>query len=178
MISLADIKSDLPNWPDDVIDQWLLYLANREDTGWPPPDPLGNHAWAFILGHRPISWWRDVAWKTEKVDCSLAGLEQSTKGIVNSMLGEITANKADEVTKRRFDEAFHYILNNATFPRPLITIRFADGLNVLDGNHRMAAFCGLQKMPADKFEQLGLKKPEQEQEVWVGTHSRGETPLD
>jgi hypothetical protein len=43
MITLADIKKDLPAWPDDVIEQWLLYLARRDDTGWPPPEPLGDH---------------------------------------------------------------------------------------------------------------------------------------
>lgn len=29
MVSLADIKKDLPEWPDDVIEQWLLYFANE-----------------------------------------------------------------------------------------------------------------------------------------------------
>jgi hypothetical protein len=28
-VSLADIKSDLPLWPDEVIKLWLFYLANR-----------------------------------------------------------------------------------------------------------------------------------------------------
>jgi hypothetical protein len=34
----ADIKRDLPLWPDEVIKLWLLYLANRSrgDTGCPP----------------------------------------------------------------------------------------------------------------------------------------------
>jgi hypothetical protein len=76
------------------------------------------------------------------------------------------------------EDAFHYILNKATFPKPLITMKIANGLSILDGNHRAAAFCGLQRMPAEKFEQLGLQKAAQEQEVWVGTHIRGETPLD
>ena len=52
-VSLADIKNDLPHWPDEAIKLWLLYLANRSDTGWPPPGPLGLHPWAFILGFRP-----------------------------------------------------------------------------------------------------------------------------
>jgi hypothetical protein len=50
MLAVVDIKKDLPNWPDDVIDQWLLYFANEPDCGWPPPDPLGRcvrHAAAF-----------------------------------------------------------------------------------------------------------------------------------
>jgi hypothetical protein len=28
-VSLADIKNDLPLWPDEVIKLWLFYLANR-----------------------------------------------------------------------------------------------------------------------------------------------------
>jgi hypothetical protein len=44
-VSFAAIKNDLPAWPDEVIKEWLLYLANRDDTGWPPPDPLGHHSW-------------------------------------------------------------------------------------------------------------------------------------
>jgi len=29
MVSLRDIKSDFPNWPDDVIEQWLLKFVNQ-----------------------------------------------------------------------------------------------------------------------------------------------------
>ena len=73
----------------------------------------------------------------------------------------------------------HAVTNfRATFPKPLITIKTAGGLSVLDGNHRVAAFCGLQKMPAEQFEQRGLLKAAKEQEVWLGAHSRGEIPLD
>jgi hypothetical protein len=45
MVTVADIRKDLPDWPDDVIEQWLLYFANEADCGWPPPDPLGDHRW-------------------------------------------------------------------------------------------------------------------------------------
>ena len=177
-VSFAAIKNDLPAWPDEVIKEWLLYLANRDDTGWPPPDPLGHHSWSYILGHRPLPWWREVTWKLEKTNCSFAKLAQPTQAIVTKMLTEITSGKADAGTKRRFDRAFHHILNNAAFEAPLIAIRTAGGLSILDGNHRIAAFCGLQKMGAEKFEKLGLQRPAQEHDVWVGTHSRGETPLD
>jgi hypothetical protein len=41
VIELADIKADLPNWPDEIITEWPLKIANRgPDTGWPPPEPL------------------------------------------------------------------------------------------------------------------------------------------
>ena len=54
MVEIADIKNDLPDWPDDVIEQWLHYFA--QDCGWPPPEPLGNHRWKGLLGGKPLSW--------------------------------------------------------------------------------------------------------------------------
>jgi hypothetical protein len=35
----------------------------------------------------------------------------------------------------------------------------------------------MQRTPNAKFEELKKNKATLEQEVWVGTHSRGETPL-
>jgi hypothetical protein len=177
-VSLADIKNDLPSWPDGVISQWLFHLANRDDTGWPPPEPLGYHPWAFILGFRPLSWWRKVTWKLEKTDCGLANLCQGTKAIVTGMLVQKATGTIDEETATRFKKASDYILKNGGFEEPPIAMRLADGLSVLDGNHRMTAFCGLQQVPAEILEKRGLRKPVPEQELWIGTHSRGEVPLD
>jgi len=179
-VSLADIKSDLPLWPDDVVKLWLFYLANRAggDTGWPPPDPLGNHPWAFILGFRPLSWWREVTWKREKTDCSFLNLCQGTKDIVARMLAEKANETIDEETGTRFKNAADYILKNGGFREPPIAMQLADGLSILDGNHRITAFCGVQEVPAETLEKRGLRKPTQEQELWIGTHSRKEVPLD
>jgi hypothetical protein len=177
-VSLADIKRDLPDFSDSVINQWLFHLAQRNDTGWPPPDPLEYHSWAFILGHRPLPWWREVTWTLEKTDCSFAGLAPSTKAIVIRMLTEKTNGTIDKDTRRRFDRAVDHILNNAVFEETPVAARLASGLSILDGNHRITAFCWLQMMTAEQFEELGFRKPALEQDVWIGTHSRGETPLD
>jgi hypothetical protein len=40
----------------------------------------------------------------------------------------------------------------------------------------MEAFNMLQELDSAKFEKINKKKPELEQEVWVGTHSSGELP--
>ena len=84
----------------------------------------------------------------------------------------------DEATDRRFKKAGDYLKKNGTFEMPLIAIELPDGLSILDGNHRVSAFCGLQEIPAESLEKRGLKKPSPEQDVWIGTHSRGELPLD
>jgi hypothetical protein len=177
-VRLADIKNDLPAWPDEVVKEWLLYLANREDTGWPPPSPLGFHPWAFILGHRPIQWWCDVTWKLEKIDCSITNLSVSTAHIVRQTRTEIAGKTADANTTRRFHRAFQYMLEHGTFEKPLIAMQITSGLSILDGNHRIAAFCFLQDASAEWIKKLGGQRPAKEQDVWVGTHSRGETPLD
>jgi hypothetical protein len=55
-------------------------LADRQDTGWPPPDPLDDHPWTHILSDKPVAWWSKVQWKLEKVDCSLAKMSKDTAG--------------------------------------------------------------------------------------------------
>ena len=166
-VSLADIKRYLPHWPDAVIELWLFYLANRSagDTGWPPPEPLGNHAWAAILGYRPLSWWREVSWKRETTDCGFAKLCQGTKVIVAQILMEKASGTIDEETGRRFKRGADYLMKNGVFEKPLVAIRLPDGLSILDGNHRISAFCGLQETPAELLEPRGLKKPAPEQDL-------------
>jgi hypothetical protein len=45
MVTVADIQKDLPNWPKEVIDPWLIEFANDPGMGWPPPKPYGDHRW-------------------------------------------------------------------------------------------------------------------------------------
>ena len=122
MVLLADIKKDLPGWPDDVIERWLLHLANRDDTGWPPPEPLGQHPWTYILGHRPLSWWKEVIWEQKPTDCSFSNLAKGTQKIVNEVIADVSGPSPDANTKARYNNAFHHILNHATFEEPLVTM--------------------------------------------------------
>src|SRR5262245_49606649 len=95
VVSVADIKKDLPNWPDEVIGEWLHYFANEPDLGWPPPEPLGEHRWSGILGGRPLSWWKRVSWKKEIVKCAPAKLSDKSRAIVSTTIGEINDRTAD-----------------------------------------------------------------------------------
>jgi hypothetical protein len=84
MVALQDIKADLPGWPDQVVEQWLLTLASQPDLGWPPPDPLEGHRWEHIITN-PVSWWQNVTWALEARDCSFNKLSVATRIIVNKM---------------------------------------------------------------------------------------------
>jgi hypothetical protein len=59
----------------------------------------------------------------------------------------------------------------------MLAMNVPSGLTILDGNHRIGAFCVVQAMPDAAFERLQKKRPSLEQEVWIGTHASGEVPL-
>jgi hypothetical protein len=177
MFSIADLKRDLPAWPDDVIDQWLLYFANEPDCGWPPPELSDYHRWNGMLGGRPLSWWKEVTWKKETVDCGLQNLSDKSKAIVTELGAAFADKTADPVTARRIKHAYIYVMDHTALPKPVIMMKVSSGLNVLDGSHRMAAFHALQKTPDDAFKKQKKQKASPIQEAWIGTHSAGEVTL-
>lgn len=176
MVVLADIKNDLRGWPDELINEWLLYLANRDDTGWPPPEPLTG-SWAAILGGRLLAWWHDVSWAKETVDCSPDKLAPKTRDIVTTIRSEMKSGRGDDVTKRRFTHALHYILHNGRFPNPVSGMKVDGRLLVLDGNHRVAALSAALLFSEATLQEKGWQKVPAEQNIWIGTHKSGEVPL-
>jgi hypothetical protein len=176
MVSVSEIKNDLPGWEDDVIEQWLHYFANESDCGWPPPEPLGDHRWSRLLGGKPLSWWKNVTWKKEKLKCDLANLSPRARTGVNEILAEMISGSADEITRQRVLNSYKHFMDKGVFPRLLVIMKRPEGLSIIDGSHRMAAFEMLQRTPDAKFKSLGKIKAALEQQVWVGTHSEGELP--
>jgi hypothetical protein len=176
MVSVTDIQKDLPDWPEDIIEQWLHYFSNEPDCGWPPPEPLDNHRWSRLLGGRPLSWWKNVTWKKEKVKCELASLSPKARADVADIVARMKSGAADAGTRKRVAQPWIFIKDHAVFPRPLVTMRIPGGLSLLDGSHRMAAFNMVQELDSAQFEKINKKKPALEQDVWVGTHSDGEVP--
>jgi hypothetical protein len=177
MVSIADIQKDLPRWPEDVIEQWLLYFANEPDCGWPPPEPLGDHRWAELLGNRPLSWWKNVTWKKQKVRCDLAALTPKARADVTDLVAGMKSGALDASTKKRIAQPWLHIKDRATFPRALITMQKPDGLSLIDGTHRMAAFHMIQELPTAEFDKINKRKAPLKQHLWVGAHSDGEVPV-
>jgi hypothetical protein len=176
MVSVEDIKKDLPAWPDDVIEQWLKYFANEPGCGWPPPDPLGDHRWNGLLGGKPLSWWKQVAWEKKKVSCGLDDLAAKAKADVSDIIESWNDGTADATAKSRVAQPWVYIKNQGVFPRALVTMRRADGLSLIDGSHRMAAFVMFQNLLDEQLGQMKVQRPSLKQEVWQGAHPNGELP--
>jgi hypothetical protein len=177
MVTVADIQKNLPDWPKEVIDPWLIELANDPGMGWwPPPEPYGDHRWGRLLGQRPISWWKNVTWTLEKTDCGFDGLTPKARADVMDIRNEISGGSPGATTKRRWDNLFRYILNDGSFPVAPVVLRRPEGLSPIDGTHRMAVLSALQLIPDANFAAKKLAKPANEQGVWIGKHKDGELP--
>jgi hypothetical protein len=51
MFTVDDLKKDLPNFPDDVLADWLLPYANI--IGWPPArdiNEIPENRWKYLRG--------------------------------------------------------------------------------------------------------------------------------
>jgi hypothetical protein len=177
MLTVVDLKKDLPNWPLAILDDWLLYFANEPNLKWPPPEPLNEHRWSRILGGRPLSWWKNVTWKKEKVNCALDSLCPKSRNLTIETHNDVHLGRADDVEKRRYKMPMQYILEHGVFLNALVAMKIPSGLLVLDGYHRMAAFYGLQLLPDAFFEKPNRKKASLEQDAWIGVHRASEIPL-
>ncbi|MGM5035496.1 hypothetical protein [Tardiphaga sp. 803_E3_N1_3] len=177
VISIADIQKDLPDWDDDVVEQWLHYFANEPDCGWPPPEPLGDHRWGRLLGSRPLTWWKQVIWQQEEQHCGLPQLSAKARADVTEIVQQMNLRTADMSTQRRVAQPFLYLRDKGVFPRAPLMIKKPDGLSIIDGAHRMAAFELIQSMPDAELQKLKIKKPSRDQNVWVGRHISGELPF-
>jgi hypothetical protein len=170
-VELSRIKADLPNWPDDVIAQWLLKVANRgPETGWPPPDPLAE-PWKYVLGERPLSWWNAVTWRLEEHELDINRLSASTQRAVRDMIAAHVDGVPNIYTrlpesKQRFTSALQHITQHGTIPKPPLAMRVQDGFVVIDGNHRLAALCFRQGEAAE-----GGIAPLKAHKLWVGTQA-------
>ncbi|OSI31766.1 MULTISPECIES: hypothetical protein [Bradyrhizobium] len=175
MVTVEQIKEKLPKWPDMVIEEWLLYFAN--DIGWPPAEPFGTDRWGGILGNRPLSWWAEVEWKQEKVDCDRTLLTDVTQQRIAAVSDPIYANTASDVEKGQYRRPFQHILEKGAFANPALAMRDGNTLHFVDGHHRLAALTDLrEKAPGVLFEKPGRQRPSAEQMVWIGTHAKGELP--
>ena len=150
MVSVADIQKDLPDWPEDVTEQWLHYFANEPDCGWPPPEPLGDHRWGRLLGGRSLSWWKNVTWNRERVKCDLASFSPKARTAVANIVFRFN-DGTDATTQRRVAQPWVHLRDNGVFPRALVAMRTPGGMILLDGSHRMAAFFLIQAL-SDRLE--------------------------
>ena len=141
------IKDTLPNFPDEVIKEWLLPFAESE--GWPPQlgyDGISLDRWRYLLGLRPFSFFQRLDWKKEYKHISIHEIaEKSQPALVQifeaAILGRhnIMSSSISNL-KERFESVVKYIKAYGLMPKAPALLLEKDKYYILDGNHRLSAY--------------------------------------
>lgn len=180
------IKTDLPNFPDEIIKDWLISHMCAES--WPPD--LHSASWRGILLKKSLDFWKGVEWR--KIELDLENIYFS--GESNNALKEMNdayvlkqQNAFTGVGEKRFIDAFIYFLRKGIFPKPILLLKEGDTYEIADGHHRCLAWVTARRMyqllidsPSDEKTRLveSLKHkysidevvmPPKTQNVWVAS---------
>ncbi|MGM0582956.1 MAG: hypothetical protein ACQETL_19925 [Bacteroidota bacterium] len=136
------IKKDLPYFPDQVIKDWLLPFA--QDEGWPPT----AERWQYLLKEKNLDRWRSASWELKELDFSKLVLSPRCMASLYALVRAYTLGEDNEYSralgergKERFHIQLHYLIDYGVFPSPPVLIDHGEGLEIMDGNHRVAALC-------------------------------------
>jgi len=137
---IEKIKKDLPNFPAEIIKDWLLFYAN--DIGWPPD----HERWQGILFCKTLQFWQSVSWNKQDLNLSEVLFSRKTNEIFEGLKEAYVYNKENFFSKnnpsgeRRYLNAFKYIIQEGQFPKPICILRENDQYSIVDGNHRYTAW--------------------------------------
>lgn len=151
------IKKSLPNVPDEVLHLWLVPIAEG-GYGWPPPEyDLGK--WRYVLALKSLDYWNKVRWEKIKHRFDNASIFAMTDNplIGSSVAGIIEAHTQQKTNafsnlvdgKARFFSLVEYVLEHRTLPAPPIILQSTKGLEIIDGNHRLAALTHARSLIED-----------------------------
>ena len=190
---MTEIEKELPNFPREIIEQWLLPFA--EDYGWPPNEEW-REKWQKTLT-LSLEEWRNMNWKLETWDMTNFPLSFQGQACLTGMqkcywLGEentYTKLKTEGNGLNRHLRALQYILEHGEFPFPIVAREDFDfaflhglgGFRLMDGNHRLLAWHTaaklhqeLAELPDERIEQCkkelkisNIVPLSVRQEVWI-----------
>ncbi len=167
------IKEDLPNFPGAVIEQWLVPFA--QDVGWPPL----NERWSCLLKNPDLDYWRAVEWERKEVSPKTLKLSPDATASLKALIRAYTkgennvyARNLGERGKERFQLQLHQLIDNGVFPCPPVLVDHGGGSEIMDGNHRLAAYLVWLEWKENEFFLSKLEKQpvalEVNQPIWFG----------
>ena len=166
------ISRDLPAVPDQLVDGWLLPFTSR--VGWPPTK--GND-WRYILGlHRDLEYLQRCTWERKTIAISPSIFVRRDLGIVVNLFRTHVLKEAtifsDSMSDglARFTSCKDYLTEHGSFPWPVVIESSREGYHILDGYHRLSAYCYLFGYFKIENEEVPCLKVAAEQQVWIGTH--------
>jgi hypothetical protein len=140
------IKKDLPNFPEEIIEDWILPFA--KDLDWPPNVAEEQDRWHDILGRTPVLEWRKATWEFKQIELSkkilspwgVKSFEEMKRAYLNKEENAYSGLRNSDGL-RRFRSALVYVLEHGELPKPIFIrlVKDNDGYEIVDGNHRFLA---------------------------------------
>jgi hypothetical protein len=136
------IHADVPNFPEEVVDSWLVPMV-RSGAGWPPA-PWSR--WNRILLGRPLSFWQGLAWSKVRVPLNSLSLAPESlrivQGLIDANVHGISNTYSQQIrdSRGRFNRILRYVRTRGELPVPPVLLRVGIQYRVADGNHRVAAW--------------------------------------
>jgi hypothetical protein len=139
---LDEINASLPYWPSDLKRLWLLPEAGRK--GWPPSE---TNEWHRSLGRkRNLHYLQQLRWRRQKLDLKPTDLAPSSLSLILQMFRGYYWKDPNEFIFStfdggldRFENLTQYLISNKDYPWPPALEKAHDGLQILDGHHRILA---------------------------------------
>ncbi len=174
---LAAIKHDLPKFPDQVIETWLLPIAS-EGYGW-PPNQIEQDDWLFVLHAKSLDYWQQTTWALTSTTLELnefTDLDQKTIVELFQAHVEGKQNAFSAITNgaQRIESAYKFLCQKGVLPVPVVVTETEGGLILTDGNHRVVALTMLRHVfrddsQQDFFGEQNCRLPEKLQPAWIYT---------
>lgn len=146
-VQIRRIQQDLPAFPAEMINEWLGPYVRSE--GWPPNSPrdaVPTDRWQCLLGMRSVSYWASFTWMramiTPTIEDIASDSSQTLVQLITGYVDGIPNIYTEQIPngKQRFQSVLRYISENHAFPGLPVLATQESGYEVLDGNHRMAAY--------------------------------------
>ncbi len=173
---VADLKVTLPNFPDEILEEWLLPYANHE--GWPPAKDsysVPDGRLRYLLCGLTLSELRDMKWQEENRHLSIHELHPEFQKICVDMVfgaveGDVNLYSSSiKDLSERFHRIIKYLREHGSLPKAPALLSTPTGFKILDGNHRLSAYFygfGYINLPIDGDL---MDKTASAQRFWVGS---------
>ena len=140
---LASARLTFPGFPTEVFETWLDERIKQ--CGWPP----SGFEWKGFLLSRSVSEWQSFIWQRERLSITFSDLSETANSTVWQLISACALGENNIMsayipdTKQRFASVLEYLKDKHCLPGTVVLLRSAGKLDIIEGNHRIAALLAL-----------------------------------
>ncbi len=140
----SQVAVDLPNFPAEIIEEWIGHYAESE--GWPPPTPLVGR-WRNLLAGHPFAYWKGLIWSKEDLSPLRMTLTDDCADLIGQIIEAHINGQKNNYShfmgvegREQFYHILRFLVSHGTFPKAPVVLHHANDYEIMDGNHRFAAY--------------------------------------